>query len=57
MTIDVNLKGIWLCMKYEVPEMLKQGGGAIVNTSSIAGPWLASLVSPRTSPASMALSG
>ena len=37
MTIDVNLKGIWLCMKYEVPEMLKQGGGAIVNTSSIAG--------------------
>ena len=36
-TIDVNLKGIWLCMKYEVPEMLKQGGGAIVNTSSIAG--------------------
>ncbi len=35
--IDVNLKGVWLCMKYEIPAMLKSGGGAIVNTSSIAG--------------------
>ena len=36
-TIDTNLKGIWLCLKYELPEMQKQGGGAIVNTSSVAG--------------------
>ena len=35
--IDINLKGVWLCMKYEIPEMLKRGGGAIVNTASIAG--------------------
>ena len=35
--IDVNLKGVWLCMKYEISQMLKQGGGAIVNISSIAG--------------------
>ena len=35
--IDINLKGVWLCMKFEIPEMLKQGGGAIVNTSSIGG--------------------
>jgi NAD(P)-dependent dehydrogenase (short-subunit alcohol dehydrogenase family) len=35
--IDTNLKGIWLCMKYEIPEMLKQDGGAIVNNSSITG--------------------
>ena len=35
--IDVNLKGVWLCMKYEIPVMEKQGGGAIVNTASIYG--------------------
>ena len=36
-TIDINLKGVWLCMKYEILEMLKHGGGSIVNNSSIAG--------------------
>lgn len=35
--ITVNLKGVWLCMKYEIPQMLTQGGGAIVNMSSTAG--------------------
>jgi NAD(P)-dependent dehydrogenase (short-subunit alcohol dehydrogenase family) len=35
--IAVDLKGVWLSMKYEIPQMLKQGKGAIVNTSSIAG--------------------
>jgi NAD(P)-dependent dehydrogenase (short-subunit alcohol dehydrogenase family) len=33
----VNLKGVWLCMKYEIMQMLDQGNGAIVNTSSVAG--------------------
>lgn len=35
--IGINLKGVWLCMKYQIPHMLRQGKGAIVNCSSIAG--------------------
>lgn len=35
--MNVNVKGVWLCMKYEIPEMIRSGGGAIVNTSSGAG--------------------
>ena len=35
--IGVNLTGVWLCMKYEIPQMLKQGGGVIINTASIFG--------------------
>jgi NAD(P)-dependent dehydrogenase (short-subunit alcohol dehydrogenase family) len=35
--IAINLTGVWLCMKAEITQMLTQGGGAIVNTSSIMG--------------------
>jgi len=35
--IDTNVKGVFACLKYEIREMLKTGGGAIVNTSSLAG--------------------
>ena len=35
--ISINLKGVWLCMKYELIQMCTQGGGAIVNTASIMG--------------------
>ena len=35
--IGINLKGVWLCMKAEIPQMVEQGGGAIVNTASIMG--------------------
>jgi NAD(P)-dependent dehydrogenase (short-subunit alcohol dehydrogenase family) len=35
--ININLKGVWLCMKYEIPQMLKQRRGAIVNTASTLG--------------------
>src|SRR6184192_3369973 len=50
--IAINLKGVWLCMKYEIPQMLKQGGGAIVNTASTAG-----LVGLEGSPAYCASKG
>jgi NAD(P)-dependent dehydrogenase (short-subunit alcohol dehydrogenase family) len=35
--IATNLTGVWLCMKYEIPEMLKRGRGAIVNNGSAVG--------------------
>ena len=35
--MNTNVRGVWLSMKYEIPEMIKNGGGAIVNTSSGAG--------------------
>jgi NAD(P)-dependent dehydrogenase (short-subunit alcohol dehydrogenase family) len=35
--MNTNVRGIWLSMKYEIPKMIKNGGGAIVNTSSGAG--------------------
>ena len=44
-TIAINLTGVWLCLKYEVPHML-QGGGAIVSTASVMG-WSSR---PRASP-------
>jgi NAD(P)-dependent dehydrogenase (short-subunit alcohol dehydrogenase family) len=35
--MDINVKGVWLCMKHQIPAMLANGGGAIVNTSSFSG--------------------
>jgi NAD(P)-dependent dehydrogenase (short-subunit alcohol dehydrogenase family) len=35
--LDVNLTGVWLCMKQVIPAMLQRGGGAIVNVASVAG--------------------
>jgi NAD(P)-dependent dehydrogenase (short-subunit alcohol dehydrogenase family) len=35
--LDVNLTGVWLCMKHVIPAMLQRGGGAIVNVASVAG--------------------
>lgn len=35
--MTVNVKGVWLCMKHQIPAMLKGGGGSIVNTSSFSG--------------------
>ena len=33
----VNVKGVWLCLKYQLAQMQQQGGGAVVNTASVAG--------------------
>jgi NAD(P)-dependent dehydrogenase (short-subunit alcohol dehydrogenase family) len=35
--MNINLKGVWMCMKYQIPAMLKHGKGAIVNISSVYG--------------------
>src|SRR5690606_42084474 len=43
--ISINLTGAWLCMKYEIEQMLKQGGGVIVNMASILG-WVGFASSP-----------
>jgi NAD(P)-dependent dehydrogenase (short-subunit alcohol dehydrogenase family) len=37
LVMNTNLRGVWLCMKYEIQQMLRQGGGAIVNTASTVG--------------------
>lgn len=50
--IAVNLTGVWLCMKYELQQMLRQRAGAIVNTSSVAG-----VVAERGFPAYAAAKG
>jgi NAD(P)-dependent dehydrogenase (short-subunit alcohol dehydrogenase family) len=43
--IDINLSGVFYCMKYEIPAMLQNGGGSIINVASILG-WVAFANSP-----------
>lgn len=56
-TIDNNLKGTWLCMKHEIPAMLKAGQGAIVNMSSIAGVRPAPAAGPSYTAAKSGIAG
>lgn len=50
-TLDISLKSTWLAMKYEVPPMLSNGGGAIVNTASMAGVFCTAVASAAYSAA------
>lgn len=47
-TVDIDQRGVWLCMKAEIPHILDAGGGAVVNTASLAGLWSADGISPYT---------
>jgi NAD(P)-dependent dehydrogenase (short-subunit alcohol dehydrogenase family) len=51
LVMNLNLRAVWLCMKYEIPQMIARGGGAIVNTSSgmanFAGPNMAAYTSSK----------
>ncbi len=54
-TLDLSLKSTWLCMKYEIPLMRACGGGAIVNTASMAGVRVTFAASPAYSAAKAAV--
>ena len=49
--IAINLTGVWNCMRFQIPEMLRNGGGSIVNCASVAGivgaPYLAAYVASK----------
>lgn len=57
LVVDVNLKGTFLCCQAVIPEMVKQGGGAIVNISALAGHWRASLAGVQYTAAKAGVEG
>jgi NAD(P)-dependent dehydrogenase (short-subunit alcohol dehydrogenase family) len=57
LVVDVNLKGSFLCCQAVIPEMVKQGGGAIVNISALAGHWRASLAGVQYTAAKAGVEG
>ncbi|MFE2046600.1 SDR family NAD(P)-dependent oxidoreductase [Streptomyces sp. NPDC059477] len=44
--MEVNVRGVWNCLKEQIPVMLRQGGGSIVNTSSTAGSFATGAIAP-----------
>ncbi len=57
LVVDVNLKGTFLCCQAVIPEMVKQGGGIIVNISALAGHWRASLAGVQYTAAKAGVEG
>jgi len=57
LVVDVNMKGTFLCCQYAIPAMVKQGKGAIVNISALAGHWRASLAGVQYSAAKAGVEG
>lgn len=57
LVLDVNLKGTFLCCQSVIPEMVKQGAGAIVNISALAGHWRASLAGVQYTAAKAGVEG
>jgi len=57
LVVDVNLKGTFLCCQSIIPEMAKQGRGAIVNVSALAGHWRASLAGVQYTAAKAGVEG
>jgi len=57
LVVDVNLKGAFLCCQVAIPEMVNQGGGAIVNMSALAGHWRASLAGVQYTAAKAGIEG
>ena len=57
LVVDVNLKGAFFCCQAVIPEMKKQGGGAIVNLSALAGHWRASLAGVQYTAAKAGIEG